>query len=176
MRQIPVGIYDGEIYLAEMEGEKPHVGIDNKPVFCVLRTVSESQLEYLRDISEREDEYKDLWKEAVHADQTEQGFDDWLDDVWAEEYDEDDPEDFPGKDSSWLDDLSEEDRAAADEFLEGQGYSIGTWEASGCYDPMHGTYHSADGRWYSDFKDWDFVFDNPEARKIAEDFVKKFVK
>jgi hypothetical protein len=156
VQNIPVGIYNNEIFIACIED-----GVLNG--FDVIRLVSTAQLDDLRDRYEREDEYKDLWKEMVKNDKTELGFSDWLDDVWYEEFDEDDEEDFPGKDSSFLDYLSEEDREAADKFLETQDIEVGTWEASGCYAPVNNFRKENNV-----FTGWQFVFDNDEARKWAE--------
>ena len=163
VQNIPVGIYKNEIFIASIED-----GVFNGS-FDVLRPVSTEQLVYLRDKYEREDEYKDLWKEAVRAGNTELGLDDWIDDVWEEEYDEDDEEDFPGKDSSFLDYLSEEDRKAADEYLETLGIEVGTWEASGCYSPVSFSKSKL-------FNGWDFVFDSDEARKWAKRYEEKLIK
>ena len=156
VQNIPVGIYNNEIFIARIE-DGVLAGFD------VLRLVSTEQLDYLRDKYERTDEYKYLWKEAVKNDKTELGLDDWLDSIWEDEYDEDDEEDFPGKDSSFLDYLSEEDRKAADEYLETLGIEVGTWEASGCYAPVN--YFRKEN---NVFTGWQFVFDNDEARKWAE--------
>lgn len=77
-QHIPVGISDREIYIAlVVDGEFKHFD-------GVLRPVSVEQLDYLRDMYERRDEYKDLWKEAVSADATEMGLDDWLEEIWRD--------------------------------------------------------------------------------------------
>ena len=127
-RHIPVGIYDKEIYFVRLDEDgKLHRGIDGNPVFDVIRPVTEKDLELLRDPDERRDEYKDFWKQAVAADTTEESFDDWLDRVWEEDFDENDPEDFPGKDSSDCQYLDEEKRLAADGFLYNEyGMRVGT--------------------------------------------------
>lgn len=173
-KHIPVGIYNNEVFIAEFEDGKVRVGCDGKPIFGVLRVVDEDMLEKMRDQSYREEDFKDHWKMAVHAGSTEQSFQDWYDDLWAEEFDEDDPEDFLWKDASDLEYLVGEDRLAADNFLASRGINVGTWESSGSYAPDTEVYHE-DG-WYSDFKEWDYVFNSKEAEEIAADFVKKFVK
>ena len=156
VQNIPLGIYNNEIFIARIED-----GVLAN--FDVLRPVSTEQLDYLRDKYERTDEYKYLWKEAVRCDRTELGLEEWLDDIWEDEYDEDDEEDFPGKDSSFLDYLSEEDREAADKFLETQGTEVGTWEASGCFAPANKFRDEV-------FTGWQLVFDNDEARKWAKKY------
>lgn len=158
VQNIPLGIYNNEIFIARIED-----GVLAN--FDVLRPVSTEQLDYLRDKYERTDEYKYLWKEAVRCDRTELGLEEWLDSIWEDEYDEDDDEDFPGKDSSFLDYLSEEDREAADKFLETQGTEVGTWEASGCYAPVNSFREDNNV-----FTGWQLVFDNDEARKWAKKY------
>jgi hypothetical protein len=161
VNNIPVGIYDGEIFIARIE--------DGKIAgFNVLRPVSKEQLSSLRDKWERIDDYRYYWKEAVAADETEQGFDDWFEDAWEEEFDESDPEDFPGKDTYYLDFLWEEDREAADAFMKEQGEDVGTWEDSGWYSPVKS--------WSKDKKvwhGWDLVFDREECRHWAEVYDKE---
>lgn len=155
VQNIPVGIYNKEIYIARIEDGVMATSFD------VIRPVSVETLEYLRDRYKREDEYKDLWKQAVAADNTEEGFSDWLDSVWDEEYDEDDEEDYPGKDSSDVDLISEKERTEADDFLKTKGIEVGTWESSGWYAPVSFSKSKV-------FNGWDYVFDNPEARKWAK--------
>ena len=153
---IAVGISNKEIYIASV--------VDGKfeRFDGVIRPVSTEQLEYLRDSCERMDDYKDLWKQAVQADRTEVGFENWFESVWNEEYDEDDEEDFPGKDSSDTQYLSDEDREAADGYLaESEGFEVGTWECSGSYSPRS---------FNKDFRHFDLVFDNPLARRIAKEY------
>lgn len=158
-KHIPVGISNQEIFIAQIK--------DGKFDYFsgVLRPVSTEQLEYMRDMDERRDEYKEFWKEAVRADMTEDSLDDWMEQVWSEDFDEDDPEDYPGKDDSDMQYLSEEDRRAADEYLEeNEDFEVGTWECGGCYSPAS---------FGKDFKHFDFVFDSPEARKIAKEYEKR---
>lgn len=175
-KHIPVGIYNNEIFIAKVgEDGKMAKGYMGKPYFNgVLRPVTESDLDRLRDSSEREDEYFDLWKQAVQADSTRESFDEWFDQVWGEEYDEDDEEDFPGKDGSDCQYLTEEFREEADSFLEKQGIKVGTWESSGSYSPTHETYH--DGEWRSDFKKFDYVFSDPLSQALAKEYVKSIKK
>lgn len=158
-KKFPVGIYNGEIFIIDTERNKE----DGHFSFDVIRYVTDSQLEYLRDPDERRDEYKEFWQQAVQAGTTEDGLDDWLESIWDEEMDEDDPESYPGKDESDCDAINEEERKAADEFIEeSRGVTVGTWESSGAYSPG-----SFDG---GEFKGWDFMFDTPEARKWAKKY------
>ncbi len=159
VKNVPVGIYNNEIFIARIEDGVMASSFD------VIRPVSVESLEYLRDRYKREDEYKDFWKQAVAADRTEESFSDWFDSVWDEEYDESDEEDFPGKDNSDVDLISEEERAEADNFLKTKGIEVGTWESSGWYSP--GNFHTG-----NEFHGWEYVFDNPEARKWAEKYEK----
>lgn len=154
-KHLPVGIFNNEIFIARVEDGK-FKGFDG-----VLRPVTTEQLNYLRDSSERREEYKDLWKEAVKEGVTEEGLDDWLESVWAEDFDEDDPEDYPGKDESDMEYLSDEDRLKADCFLSLYGVKVGTWESSGSYSPRS---------FYKDFKRFDYVFMNPDAERIAKEY------
>lgn len=168
-KHIPVGIYNNEVFIATIENGKVHRGIDGKPVFDVIRPVTAEMLENLRDIDYCRDEYRDEWKDAVAANATEEGFDDWLEGLWDEEFDEDDEESFPSKDDSFTEYLTGQDRLDAEAFLENNGHpTIGTWEASGSFPPTFETCHE-DG-WYSDFKGFDYVFRSPEAEEIARDF------
>ena len=173
---IPVGIYKNEVFIVELEDGKARVGIDKVPIFDVLRPVSAEQLESYRDPNQREDEYKDFWRESVAAGRTEDGFDDWFEDVWSEEFDEDDEEDFPGRDDSYTEHLVDDLREEADEFLATRGIDVASYTCGGSYPPTMDTYHRDTDSWYSDFKKWDYVFKSPEAQKIAADFVKKHRK
>lgn len=175
-KHIPVGIYNNEVFIAEFEDGKLRVGIDKKPIFGVLRPVSAEHLESYRDSDQREDEYKDLWREAVRAGQTEEGFYEWFEDVWSEEFDEDDPEDFPGRDDSDTEYLVDDDRLKADQFLSTKGIDVASYTCGGSYSPATKVYHCDTGSWYSDFKEWDYVFPSKEAEKIAADFVRKFAR
>lgn len=152
---VPVGIFNNEIFIAKIEDG------EFKQFSGVLRPVSVEQLENLRDSDYRRDEYRDFWKQAVAADATEDSFEDWLDEVWTEEFDEDDEEDFPGKDSSDLEYLSEEDRQKADWFLGTRGIEVGTWECAGLYSPAS---------FNTGFKKFDYVFMNPEAERLAKEY------
>jgi hypothetical protein len=161
-QHIPVGIYNKEIFIVRLVDGKLYRGIDNKPVFDVIRPVEDSTLDYLRNQSEREDEYKDFWKQAVAADATEESFQDWYDSLWEEEFDEDDPEDFHGKDDSDCQYLDEEKRLAADNFLYSEyGMRVGTWESSGGYPPAFRN---------EPFEGWDYVFNDPLSEKFAKEY------
>jgi len=167
IEHIPVGIYNDEVYIAEIEPNKPHIDKYGYMHFGVIRPVSKDMLENLRDPECRRGEYKDLWKEEVEADATEQGFDEWLEDVWAEEFDEDDEEDFPDKDSSDCQYLDEDYRPAADAFLAERDIEVGTWESSGAYSP-----HAFN----RPFTGWDFIFDTPESKQLAKEYEESLKK
>lgn len=118
-----IGIYNQEIF------------IENKHNWGVIRIVPKDMLEELHT-KEGLINYgwDDLWKEAVRCDATTDGLDDWLEQVLMDEDDGD--EMFPGKDDSYCDVLTDEERAIADKFiLEHYGVEVGTWECSGCYPP-----------------------------------------
>ena len=155
-KHLPVGIFNNEIYIAKIEDGK------FKYFDGVLRPVTTDQLDELRDPDERREEYKEFWKQAVAANATEESFDDWFEMLWAEEYDEDDPEDFPGKDASDVAYLSDEDRLKADWFLGLSGIEVGTWESAGSYSPR--------SSFCKDFKHFDYVFMNPDAERIAKEY------
>lgn len=156
-QHIVTGMFNNEIFIARIEGGK-RVGFD------VIRPVSEKNLEERRDIDEMADSYKWMWKEAVAADRTEQGFDEWLQDIWDEEFDEDDPEDFPGKESSDCQYLTDEIRAKADEIVEAAtGEPVGTWESSGWYDPGHCGYKN------DKFTGWQYIFDKETALAFVKE-------
>ena len=127
-----VGIYDKEIFLVKIENGKP---VNN---FDVLRLVTKDQLESLRDPDDEDTRYnyKDLWKMAVAAGHYEGSLDDYIEEAF-DEYDlDDDKEMWPGKDESGLENLTAEEREAADKFIEERyGIEVGTWECSGSYAP-----------------------------------------
>lgn len=174
---IPVGIYNGEIYIADTEHDGTvRRGCDGRICFTTLRPVSADALENLRNPDARREEYKDFWKEAVKSGATEEGFEEWLDGVWEDEFDEDDEEDYPGKDPSGVDVLSEEERKAADAFLESQGMDVATWECAGGYPPTFACYDSRDGEWRNRFVRWDYVFDSSEACRLLADEVVRYNK
>lgn len=163
---IPVGIFNMEIFIAEVIDGKMRINsITKKPDFeGVLRPVSAEDLDDRRDLDGMRDEYKWMWKYAVAADVTEDSFDNWLEQYWAESFDEDDPEDFPNKDSSDCQYLTDEMRKEADNFLmESKDYEVGTWECSGSFNPG-----SFGGR---KFKKFDYVFNNPLSKKLAKEYV-----
>ena len=162
-----VGIYDKEIFLVKIENGKP---VNN---FDVLRLVTKDQLESLRDPDDEDTRYnyKDLWKMAVAAGHYEGSLDDYIEEAF-DEYDlDDDKEMWPGKDESGPENLTAEEREAADKFIEERyGIEVGTWECSGSYAPTHETYHN--GEWYSDFRGFDFVFDGKLAKKVCDMLLK----
>lgn len=168
---IPVGIFEKEIFIAEVvDGKMKRNSLTNKPDFSgVLRPVSVEDLDDRRDCDSMRDNYKEEWKTAVAADATEDSFEDWLEQVWAESFDEDDPEDFPDKDSSDCEYLTDEMREEADNFLmESEDYEAGTWESSGFFNPG-----SFSGR---KFKKFDYVFNNPLSKKLAKEYVDSLKK
>lgn len=164
---VAVGIYNKEIFIAEIDTENPskiHFG-------DVLRYVTEQRLDDYRDPSELREYCKEAWKAAVASDSYEDSLDAYTDEIIADT-DMDDEENYPFKDESGLEYLTLEDREEADAFIkESEGDDVGTWECSGCYPPNTARYHK-DG-WYSDFKKFDYVFNNEEAQKIAKQYCKK---
>lgn len=160
-----VGIYNQEIFIAAVEnGEVKR--------WDVLRPVSASRLESLRDENEIKEYCRDLWKEAVRAGATEQSLDEYVEDVIAECEMDENEEMYPGKDKSDCEYLLPELREEADAYmLEKEDVEIGTWESSGCYAP--------NAPWFDKnktFKKWDYVFNNTEAKKMAKMFVESLKK
>ena len=158
-KSIPVGIYNKEIFIARI--------IDNKIVnFDVLRYVTASQLEDYRDFDNIREQCRELWVEAIKAGQTEDSLDDFTDSIIADT-DMDDEENYPFKDWSDTDKVSDEQYEQANAFIEEEyGDTVGTWECSGCYPLTIDRYHE-DG-WYSDFKKFDYIFEDEEAQKYAK--------
>lgn len=159
-KHIVVGIYRQEIFIAAVEnGEIKH--------WDVLRPVSASRLESLRSEDEIKEYCRELWVAAVRAGATEQSLDEYVEDVIAECEMDENEEMYPGKDESDCEFLLPELREEADAYmLEKEGVEIGTWESSGGYAP--------NAHWYTkapEFKKWDYVFNNTEAKKIAKMFV-----
>lgn len=148
-QNIPVGIYKNEIFIAKVEDGKFAKNYYGDLHFSgVLRPVSVDMLENYRDPDKRRGEYKDYWKQAVQAGSTEDGFENWLEEVWSEEMDEDDPESYPGKDDSGCEYLTEDFRKEADGFLLEHGdIEVGTWESAGSYSPEIERYDIGTGRW-----------------------------
>lgn len=164
-KHIVTGIYNREIFIARVQ--------DNGKVYWdVLRHVSKSDLEDRRNPDEIKEYCRDLWKEAVRAGATEQSLDDYVDEVISESDMDDNEEMYPGKDESDCEYLTPDLREEADTFmLEHEGIEIGTWESSGCYEP--------NTHWCStdkSFKNWDYVFSTPEAKKQAAAYVKSLKK
>lgn len=118
-----IGMYDKEIFI-EGEHNCDVIRLVDKDTLEKLHT-KEGLIEYGWD---------DLWKEAVRCGATTDGLDDWLDAVLDEEDNGD--EMFAGKDDSFVNELTDEERAIADKYiLDTYGIEVGTWEASGCYPP-----------------------------------------
>ncbi len=166
MKHIVVGIYRQEIFIAAVENGK----IEH---WDVLRPVSASELERLRDESEIKEYCRDWWKEAVRAGATDKSLDDYVEEIIAESEMYENEEMYPGKDESDCEYLLPELREEADAYmLSEEGIEIGTWESSGGYSPNTRW-------WYKDtqeFDKWDYVFNNDEAKKIAKMFVESLKK
>lgn len=160
-KHIVVGIYNQEIFIAVVEnGKIKH--------WDVLRPVSADRLESLRDETEIKEYCRDLWIEAVRAGATEQGLDEYIEDIIAECEMDKNEEMYPCKDESDCEYLLPELREEADTYmLEEEGEEIGTWESSGCYAPS----------WNSkNFEKWDYIFNNAEAQKFAKMYVDSLKK
>ena len=157
-RSIPVGIFERELFIARVRGEE----IIN---FDVLRYVTESQLEAFRDFDNIREYCRDLWVEAVRAGNTEESLDDFTQSV-IDDTDMDDEENYPFKDGSNTEKVSEEQYEQANKFIEEQYDDIvGTWEASGWYSPVS----SFNKR---KFSGWDFIFEDENAQKFAKIYQK----
>lgn len=161
MNHIVVGIYKQEIFIAVVEdGEIKR--------WDVLRPISADRLESLRDETEIKEYCRDLWIEAVRAGATEQGLDEYIENIIAECEMDSNEEMYPCKDESGCEYLLPELRKEADAYmLEEEGEEIGTWESSGCYAP------SWNGK---NFEKWDYVFNNAEAQKFAKMYVESLKK
>ena len=170
-KHIPVGIFDDEIFIAELTNEGKIRGFD------VLRPVTSSELESYRDPDNdgTRDYYKELWQGAVASGSYEGSLDDYIEEDFADYDLDDDEEMWPGKDEGGLQYLTEEAREAADKYMdEERGITIGTWECSGWFPPTSAKYSSEDGEFKSRFKKWDFIFDNDEARRLAKEWKKLY--
>ena len=178
MQRIPVGIHEKEIFIAKVkDGKMARDYCGGLYFYDVLRPVSTDMLETLRDPDSRRDEYKDLWREAVHAGTTEAGLDDWLEEVWEEEMGEGDPESYPGKDDSGCEYLTEDFRKEADDFLlKHENIEVGTWECSGSYNPTFARYDHETGEFRSKFEKFDYVFNNPLSKALAKEYVDSLKK
>ena len=157
---VPVGIFNGEIYILHEDG--------NFNNFDVIRHVNTETLDALRDPDSYQDYCEDLWKCAVQAGSTKLGLADFAQELIDEADCDNDDEAFPGKDDSYTEYLTPEMRKEADEFLSLYNrIDVGTWEASGNYAP---------NAFDKNFKKFDYVFNNDESRKAAEDYYKKIAK
>lgn len=141
-----IGIFNQEIYIKSDDS------------FGVLRYVAKDVLEKLHTVEGLiEYGWDDLWKQAVQYGATTDGLNDWLESVLDEEDDGD--EKFPSKDDSFLDELSDEDRKAADAYiLERYGEVVGTWECSGIYSPNS----------FGTFKGFDLVLNDRLAKEYCD--------
>ena len=161
-----VGIYDKEIFIANFNEDGSIRGFD------VLRPVTASMLEELRDVDSYKAYCKDLWVEAVRAGHYEGSLEEYAQELIDEADVDNDEESFPCKDESGLEYLTENERKDADEFLLNEyDIEVGTWECSGWYEPTMEKYH--DGEWYSDFKKFDYVFDLQLATQYYKSLKKK---
>ncbi len=150
-----VGIYEREIFIAEVEDGKFVRFTD------VLRPITASMLEDLRDAETYKDYCEDLWKCAVNNGTTELGLLDFAQECIDDADVDNDDEAFPFKDDSGLQYLDDEERKLADEFLlEHDSIEVGTWECSGMYAP-----NSFD-KDTDKFKKFDFVFDKELAKQF----------
>ena len=157
-QNIPVGIYEREIYIARIvDGEIKG--------FDVLRPVTADTLEQYREPSEIREYIREDWKEAVRCDRTEDSLDEYVDEVMSE-YDLDEEEEmYPGKDESGLEFVTFEERDEADKFMEETyGHEIGTWECSGWYAPV------SSWKGEQEFNGFDYIFNNSLARKWAKKY------
>lgn len=118
------------------------IGIYNKEIFIekennwgVLRLVDVDTLDSLHTADGLiEFGWGDIWKESVHNDWTILGLYEWLEGLINEEDDGD--ERFVGKDASYLDELTDEERKIADQYIyDTYGIEVGTWECGGFYPP-----------------------------------------
>ena len=160
-KYVPVGIYDKEIFIANLENDKI-CGFD------VLRPVTAEQLDRLREPDEIREYLREDWKLAVQGDHTESSLDEYVEEC-MDEYDLDENEEmYPGKDESGLENLSYDERDEADAFMEKEyDMTVGTWECSGWYAPTS----TFSNRTYEGF---DYVFDNTEAKKLAKTWQKLY--
>lgn len=126
-----VGMIGNEIFFAEIDPDgRIHCGGDGVPVYDVIRPVTRDQME---ELQEDPDTVRDLWQGEVAAGGTELGLADFFDSLMAECYGD---EDWPCKDDTFCEYLSDEDRAKADAYLsENEGMDVGSWEASGFFSP-----------------------------------------
>lgn len=123
---------DREVFFYERnEDGSIHTGIDGKPVFSVIRPVDTERLEELRTDPES---VLDLWQLAVAEGNERRSLEQYFEYLMETECD--DLEGFPHKDSSFVNYLSDEDRAMIDkDCLDTHDIQVGTWEASGCFRP-----------------------------------------
>lgn len=147
-----VGIKDGEVYIAEYFFD---YGENFKGVTgWVMRPLTEAEIEAGNEPENYIEYYREIWKEAVRADQTEDGLEDFAEEAarWDEGL-------YPGDDPSFRDEtedivnaLCEVDR---DEISNYCG-DYQTWQYSGC------------GRVFSRDMEFDYVFDIDLLDKIRE--------
>lgn len=156
-KYIPVGISQNELFMTEDVDHTDYLG---QMIFCVIRPVTQSELEHLKSddyIYERCDE---LWRERVKYDNTYTGgLDDFVEMAKNEMGYED--EDFIFKDCSFCEVLEDERkiyqplpeweghvvpltlRQFIDLWVEyNTGEAVGTWEASGFFPPQENDCHT----------------------------------
>ena len=140
-----VGIYDKEIYIANLDEN------GNITDFDVIRPVTAQLLSDLRDPDTYQNYCEDLWKEAVRAGATQSGLLEFAEELIDEADCDNDEEAFPCKDDSGCEEITQEERETADNFLlEEYNIEVGTWESAGSYSP---------NSFSEDFKKFDLVFD-----------------
>lgn len=133
MEKIPVGIYNGELFMVEEDKRKR---IDGIYIFDVIRPVSKEHLEAMHEPSEVKEQIRDIWQCLVQDGKTELGLNEFVEQAMSEEDDGD--ERFVGKDDSFCDifDYNEKLRDFCDKYINfTQDIEVGTWEASGCFKP-----------------------------------------
>lgn len=153
-----VGIYDKEIFIANFNDD------GTIKYFYVLRPVSAELLSDLRDPDTYKSYCEDLWRCAVQAGNTESGLLEFAQELIDEADCDNDDEAFPLKDDSGLEYLTQEEREAADNFLQEEyGIEVGTWECSGSFPPTIedcvGWDEKNEPIWVTNFKKFDLVFD-----------------
>lgn len=156
-KAIPVGIFQKEIFIAVYRDGK-------LKDFNVIRPVDTETMDALRDPDSYQDYCEDLWKCAVQAGSTKLGLVDFAQELIDEADCDNDDEAFPCKDDSYTEYLTPEMRKEADEFLSWYNHiDVGTWESAGGYAP---------NSFNKDFKKFDYVFNNDESRKAANEYLK----
>lgn len=129
---------EGQIYGLPVD-ENRDFNHDAPPSCVVIRPVSQETMDYYRN---DEESMLEDWQAQVQADQTRLGLKEFFEEAMSENGD---PEWWPGKDESFVDDLiasngvGEPDKVLFQDCLqdaeERLGEELGTWEASGWWTP-----------------------------------------